>query len=662
MRFAPLLAVSLLCLPGVALARAGGGSHYSSGGSSFHSSSSSSFHSSSSSYHPSSSSSYHSSSSSSWGSSPTYHSTPYTGTSYGTNYGGYTYSTTHNTSGTGFLTALVVIVIFIVVMAWIIQIKNRVDEEWAHEDTAYTYNAGPQRPTSAEVEAQVRARDPSFDLDAFRQQVRTEFLAIQEAWFRRNLSDARAYMSDGVLRRFTGQLALMSKEGVRNALADIMVFDVELANYQMAGAYEALDVEIHASARDMDVPASTSDASARDMAAMASPQRFTEIWTFARTSGLQTKPGQNLAGGKCPNCGAAYPGGPTAQCAYCKAVVNSGQFDWVLCSITQEGEERTWGEVPGLAELQAQDPELSALALEDRAQVTFWRIVQARGTATPSLLDAVCGESERNSIAHDIQSRQAQGQRSSYHECAVGGVELLAVDEGEAFDRAHVLVRWSARLSHVALDEKGHAEAPVVSRSTVHVLQRAHGTATRPERGLATERCGNCGASQTHDGGAVCEFCSMPLGAAQTDWVLAGRQDLDAWRAARNRLAQRSLAISEVTPMSERLRLLQTVAAMARADGVVTPKERELLDRISRRWHVDPHQVEVLLDQPQPDELPLPHPNTAEAVHFVEILAATAMADGAIDRVEETLLRTTASELKLPQERIEGILKSARAA
>ena len=508
----------------------------------------------------------------------------------------------------------------------------------------------------------MRARDPSFDLDAFREQVRTEFLGIQEAWHLRNLSQARAFMSDGVLRRFTGQLALMAKEGVRNALADVRVLDVELAGYQAAGAYEALDVEIHATARDMDVPASTSDASARDMAAMSSPQRFTEVWTFARSSGLQTKQGQNLASGKCPNCGAAYPGGPTAQCAYCKAVVNSGQFDWVLCSITQEGEERTFGEVPGLTELQAEDPELSALALEDRAQVTFWRIVQARGAVMPSLLASVCAETELNAIAGEIEARKAQGQRSSYHECAVGGVELLAVDAGESFDRAHVLVRWSSRLSHVGLNEKGHAEAPVVSRSTVHVLQRAHGTATRPERGLATERCGNCGASQTHDGSAVCEFCRMPLGAAQTDWVLAGRQDLDAWRAARNRLAQRSLAIPDVTPMSERLRLLQTVAAMARADGVVTPKERELLDRISRRWHVDPHQVDVLLDQPQPDELPLPHPNTPEAVHFVEILAATAMADGAIDRIEESLLRNTASELKLPKERVDGILKSARAA
>ena len=646
MRLAPLLAMSLLCLPGVALARAGGGSHYSSGGS--HSSSS---------YHPSSS--YHSSSSSNWGSSSTYHSTPYSSTTY---YGGGTSYSSGSSSGSSGLAFLVAIIIIVAVIIMIIQVKGRVDEEWSHEDTTLVFNEGPSRPAPSDVEAQVRELDPAFDLEAFREQVRTEFLAIQEAWFFRNFEPARAYMSDGVLRRFTGQLALMAKEGVRNALADVRVLDVELAGFQRAGIYDALDVEIHAIARDLDVPAGTSDASARSMAGMSSPQRFTEIWTFARTTGLETKAGQNLASGRCPNCGATYPGGASAQCGYCKAVVNSGQFDWVLCSITQEGEERAWNEVPGLDELQSADPDLSALALEDRAQVAFWRIVQARGTVTPQLLNAVCADTERHDIAAEIQSRLSQGQRSSYHECAVGGVELLAVDAGEAFDRAHVLVRWSARLSHVALDEKGHAEAPVVSRSTVYVLQRAHGAVTRPERGLATERCGNCGASQSHDGAAVCEYCRAPLGAASTDWVLAGRQDLDAWRAARNRSSQDSVAIANVTPVGERLRLLQTVAAMARADGVVTPNERALLDRIARRWHVDPHQVDVLLDQPLPDELPLPHPNTSEALHFVELLAATAMADGAIDRTEETLLRHTGSELKLAPARVEGIIKAARAA
>ena len=38
----------------------------------------------------------------------------------------------------------------------------------------------------------------------------------------------------------------------------------------------------------------------------------------------------------CPNCGASLDINMTGHCAYCKAKVTSGEFDWVLSRIEQD--------------------------------------------------------------------------------------------------------------------------------------------------------------------------------------------------------------------------------------------------------------------------------------------------------------------------------------
>ena len=70
--------------------------------------------------------------------------------------------------------------------------------------------------------------------------------------------------------------------------------------------------------------------------------RYEEVWSFLRKRGSKSKNGVPALEGRCPNCGADLPVSDVVRCEYCKAVVNSGEHDWVLAEITQPEEWRPW--------------------------------------------------------------------------------------------------------------------------------------------------------------------------------------------------------------------------------------------------------------------------------------------------------------------------------
>jgi tellurite resistance protein/voltage-gated potassium channel Kch len=529
--------------------------------------------------------------------------------------------------------------------------------------------AAPQGRSMEDILAELHQRDPQFEPMAFLQRSRTIFVTVQEAWFERNLESARSLMSDGVLRKFTAQQALMKKEGVRNAVAGMKVLDVRILDVATTEFFQVLDVAIEASARDTDIPWSTPDAQARALAGRQPEQRFTEIWTFARKPNAKTKKGQTVIEGKCPNCGADYPGGPSAQCEFCGAVVNSGHHDWVLLEITQAEEHELLRSMSDFGGMLSKDPGFDPFSVEDRASLVFWRLLQARATNDVGLLPAICGGEALQQQTQKIQERAAKDQRLSYHQAAVGACQLLDLDvgvpgrkPGELLDLAHVKLNWSARIAIVGLTEQGRFAQGFTSRSTVLVLARKSDAKTPPNRGLATSRCGHCGAPVPNDAAAVCESCSTPLGASKTDWVLQDELTLEQWQA-QHRSKPRVQAKSRQQDLSmgaERRRMLQSMCAMAWADGVIEPRERQLLHDLADRWQISRYEVDQLLDAGAPVELDLPAPGSDEAGEFMANLVAMAMADGRMDRQERALIQYAAEQLQVPQGDLEALIQAHR--
>ena len=165
-------------------------------------------------------------------------------------------------------------------------------------------------------------------------------MRAQDAWFKRDFSPLRPFISDANFQRLGVQQFLMAQQGVRDAISDVEVLDLRLIGYVAAPHFDTAHVLIRARMRDADAPANASDAQALAFARQKQPETFLEVWSFVRKPGVQTKAGQDALSGKCPQCGAPYLGGASNKCDHCGAIVNSGLYEWTLAEVKQGQEQR----------------------------------------------------------------------------------------------------------------------------------------------------------------------------------------------------------------------------------------------------------------------------------------------------------------------------------
>lgn len=520
--------------------------------------------------------------------------------------------------------------------------------------TAKTQRAFQQREAQMRTQAgadeighwvsALQRKDPAFDLQALYGRASRLFLQVQEAWFRRDLTPVRPLLSDATYERLKTQLGLLQKQGVRDAVTDMTVHDVALIGVEQNHAFDIVHLRVRASARDTDVAASKTDDQAIAAAKLVSPDSFVEVWTFMRKPGAQTRMGQDASQGKCPNCGAPFQGGATNACEYCSAVVNSGNYDWVVAEITQGQEHQPFKRATGaLRELRANDPALSTEALEDRASLIFWRWIEAHSTGEPRALAKLSSPSYLKALSTELDGLKRAHRQRVFLECAVGGVDTLRVLPDRAGrDEASVEIRWSARMAIVAAGQQPDSLPPVNQRSVL-VLTRKAGATTPAENGMATSRCPNCNAPLTATLTSTCDFCGAELASGDRDWVLEEALTYEAWNAREWTRGQDNVV--DVVDVRERERLLAMMAAVAAADGVVDARERNLLQLCATRWSVPWANVEYAMANGEQLFDRLVPRGTGEAEAFLRNVVSLALIDGKVDRKERKLLEDAARHL-----------------
>lgn len=361
------------------------------------------------------------------------------------------------------------------------------------------------RATQAEGLGALRGQDPGFDQAAFAARAKGVMAKVDGAWIAGAMGPARRFISDGVYVRFQTQLQLLKAQGLRNAMADWSVVGCELLAAQSDARWDTVHVKMIGQARDADVPATLGAERAAEQARRAPLVRYEEVWSFLRRRGGKSKNGVPTLEGRCPNCGADLPVSDVVRCEYCKAVVNSGEHDWVLAEITQPEEWRpsmTDAEVPGLAELSTKDAAVSRQELEDRASVLFWKWIDARVTGTRLRLERFC-----------LVPGAPPAERAALAQVAVGSAELVHVavaQDGPTgnIDRCEVEITWSAA-------QAGGQPMNQVSRV---VLARAADALSKG--GLSSLDCPNCGGPLADSDLAKCNFCGEPLAGGKWEWSL----------------------------------------------------------------------------------------------------------------------------------------------
>ncbi len=362
----------------------------------------------------------------------------------------------------------------------------------------------PTRDVNTSV-AELKQSDPAFDIDPFFERTKKVFLDIQEAWFKRNLDPVRMYMSDGLYRRSATLLALMQLENQRNGLADAQVISARLLNVDRTASFDCLTVRIHASMRDVDVPATDTDEQARKKAKAASADEFTEIWTFVRRRDAKTRPDFDASQGKCPNCGAPFTGGAANKCSYCNAIVNSGNYDWVLSEIIQPSEYLPREQVTtGLEALKARDPDVAEELLQDRGLLLFWKWLEARAFGDAKRLQKLATPEGLATVSAEIDAVAARGQKFVVHDPAVGGATVVAVESSGGLDRVHVESRWSASIGTGQGFMPSEPYRLTVPSSRWSVVRRQRPIAAWVSR---TSDAATAAAPLTNSDSAKCDYC-----------------------------------------------------------------------------------------------------------------------------------------------------------
>jgi hypothetical protein len=392
--------------------------------------------------------------------------------------------------------------------------------------------------------AALKAADPAFDEQAFYARVALAFQKIQAAWSVQDLSQVRAFVSDGVHERFGLQFAEQRADGYRNVMRDVQVTQVILACVVTEGGFDAATLRISASAVDLNV----SLADGHRLANSEGHGSFVEYWTLLRRRGAATRAGNGLIEGNCPNCAAPIEMNAGAKCASCGALLRSGQYDWVVAEITQAS---VWQmeeplQVPGVAQHRQRDPDFSLADLEDRASVIFWRksMADQQGKIDPLrkvAADDFCQRYEPFLHPHDAQGRVFSGR------CAVGSATTLGVIPAPgAMDRALVSIRWEGQ--RFLADSRG-AVRPAgdrVQARSLFVLARKNGVKTDPGQSISSAHCPNCGGPATIDTANACEFCGTVLNDGSRSWVLTGIFSMTSTEA--QQLVGRARAMSGASP------------------------------------------------------------------------------------------------------------------
>ncbi len=178
--------------------------------------------------------------------------------------------------------------------------------------------------------AKIKASDPQFNEQVFKDKAETAFYKLQEGWKRQDLSIMRPFVSDSILSRFTNQLSDLKSRGEKNIVEDMTIGHTDITNMRSDANFNYITVKIDASAIDYTV-----NSQDQIIRGDKNAKGFSEYWTLLRSVGVKTNPDKQLKDNKCPNCGAALQVNATGKCEYCGAVITSGQFDWVLSEIKQ---------------------------------------------------------------------------------------------------------------------------------------------------------------------------------------------------------------------------------------------------------------------------------------------------------------------------------------
>lgn len=523
---------------------------------------------------------------------------------------------------------------------------------------------------AAAAENAILKRDPEFSREALANRIAGGFVQIQEAWSSQDMRPVRHLVSDGIFERFSLQLEMMKASSLINRMTSVNVLATQIVSIDTDSFFDSVNVMIRASACDTYINTQNSEL----LYGIPEPEEFVEFWTLLRRPNAKTLRQPGLFECCCPNCGAPLEKLDRTECASCHAVVNSGDYDWVLTEITQASE---WSYRPprviaGLETLQAADPTFNPWHIEDRASVIFYRFIAAQFFADPCYLVKLA-DPEFMHQYKDAFTPLSNGKHRYYADAAVGGVELIHVinaPETEECDRLRVKIRWSG---HQAEEKVPGLIQPEFELSMIFcqefILCRKKGAKSSDKNILSSVHCPGCGAPEVRSDKPYCEYCHTPLNDGSGDWVLDDIRPFSGYPQIEMEEAAHSI-YSQPSEVSDKVKLdcidadavLGCAAAIMMSDGEIDDKETELLKSFAESKKVSSERLALIIDSVKAGTFECSLPEGAAAKEFIRAMILMCLADGKVTSSERNMLESFAGKLSIPLNTVYEMMRKERSA
>lgn len=268
-----------------------------------------------------------------------------------------------------------------------------------------------------------------------------------------------------------------------------------------------------------------------------------ERWSFVRSPDAISRKPEDARLLGCPSCGAAVGAkGPSergVRCAYCKELVDTGAFDWLVESIVRVSREERDDQLTGdveevgtdLRSVVAKDAEAAYAALLVRDPTQEWAAVAARVTLVFdtfqkawSALDLAAMRPLLSDNLFEIQPRfvasyRARGLRNVTTGSRLSRLEAVRLLHDRHYDALTVRLHASGPDYTVDANDRVVAGSKTKPRSYTEywTFIRAAGRLGAPRLDLA---CPACGAPNDLEMAGNCNVCKAKITNGAFDWVL----------------------------------------------------------------------------------------------------------------------------------------------
>ena len=176
---------------------------------------------------------------------------------------------------------------------------------------------------------EILPRDPDFsDARLINRSIKC-FDEIVTAICSRDTSGLAAFETEELIERQEARLRALESQGMMRVLSRSSLKGAFFHMYRRDAHYEYLTVCIYAVMKDRLVP--INEDNQQEAESKLTAQYY--LLTFMRNKNAKTteKTGRRVI--KCPNCGAPVEVSNSALCEFCRSLIRSEEFDWVLCDV-----------------------------------------------------------------------------------------------------------------------------------------------------------------------------------------------------------------------------------------------------------------------------------------------------------------------------------------